>query len=88
MRPQAMIEQTLNLVTTKDHQQVAVWRIIDDEVFDKNLNSASGADKKQNLLFLHGAFSDKTVCLGIASYFASLGHQCFVMEWRGHGSSS
>ena len=26
-----MIEQTLNLVTTKDHQQVAVWRIIDDE---------------------------------------------------------
>ena len=32
-----MIEQTLNLVTTKDHQQVAVWRIIDDEVFDKNL---------------------------------------------------
>ena len=37
MRPQAMIEQTLNLVTTKDHQQVAVWRIIDDEVFDKNL---------------------------------------------------
>ena len=36
MRPQAMIEQTLNLVTTKDHQQVAVWRIIDDEVFDKN----------------------------------------------------
>ncbi|WP_167367084.1 hypothetical protein [Psychrobacter pasteurii] len=37
MRPQAMIEQTLNLVITKDHQQVAVWRIIDDEVFDKNL---------------------------------------------------
>ena len=37
MRPQAMIEQTLNLVTTQDHQQVAVWRIIDDEVFDKNL---------------------------------------------------
>ena len=37
MRPQAMIEQTLNLVTTKDHQQVAVWRIIDDEVFDKSL---------------------------------------------------
>ena len=37
MRPQAMIEQTLNLVTTKDHQQVAVWRIIDYEVFDKNL---------------------------------------------------
>ena len=35
-----MIEQTLNLVTTKDHQQVAVWRIIDDEVFDKNLVGA------------------------------------------------
>ena len=37
MRPQAMIEQTLNLVTTKDHHQVAVWRIIDDEDFDKSL---------------------------------------------------
>lgn len=30
MRPQAMIEQTLNLVTTKDHQQVAVWQITAD----------------------------------------------------------
>ena len=37
MRPQVKIEQTLNLVTNKDHQQVAVWRIVDDEVFDKNL---------------------------------------------------
>lgn len=95
-----MIKQTLSLVTTKDHQQVAVWQIIDDEIFDnisnidseacdsKEINNASGANKKQNLLFLHGAFSDKEVCLGIASYFASLGYQCFVMEWRGHGSSS
>ena len=100
MRSQTMIKQTLNLITTKDHQQVAVWHIIDDEVFnpvnnsdnealDSNeFNSNTGAHKKQNLLFLHGAFSDKTVCLGIVSYFASLGHQCFVMEWRGHGSSS
>ena len=77
MRSQTMIKQTLNLITTKDHQQVAVWHIIDDEVFDpvnnsdnealdsNDFNSNTGAHKKQNLLFLHGAFSDKTVCLGI-----------------------
>ncbi|MUG32882.1 alpha/beta fold hydrolase [Psychrobacter sanguinis] len=83
-----MIHQTLNLVTTADHQQIAVWKITDNEAIKNPLNPSVGNHKRQNLLLLHGAFSDKGVCLGIASYFASLGYPCFIMEWRGHGSSS
>lgn len=83
-----MIKQSLQLVTTEDHQQIAVWKIVEDELQQPLSNNLSNSHKKQNLLFIHGAFSDKNVCLGIASYFAELGHQCFIMEWRGHGSSS
>ncbi|WP_287879498.1 alpha/beta fold hydrolase [Aquitalea sp.] len=35
----------------------------------------------------HGTFSDKRICLGLAHYLAGLGAICWVMEWRGHGSS-
>ncbi|MFX6540504.1 alpha/beta fold hydrolase, partial [Acinetobacter baumannii] len=34
-----------------------------------------------------GAFSDKTVCMGIAVYLANHGYICFILEWRGHGTS-
>ncbi|WP_296403875.1 alpha/beta fold hydrolase [Psychrobacter sp.] len=87
-----MINQTLNIIGTQDNQQIAVWHITDDEFkrtcCDVQTNNQNNSNKKQNLLFIHGAFSDKSVCLGIASYFASLGHQCFIMEWRGHGASA
>lgn len=82
-----MIKQSLQLVTTEDNQQIAVWKIIEDELETPSSNQAN-SPKKQNLLLMHGAFSDKDVCLGIACYFAELGYQCFIMEWRGHGSSS
>lgn len=77
-----MINQTLKFVPTADNQQIAIWELTDADVASKQANN------KQTLLFIHGAFSDKGVCLGIASYFVSLGFQCYIMEWRGHGSSS
>lgn len=79
-----MIYEDLTLVTTKDGEQIAVWEIIDDSISVK----ANTAITKQNIFLTHGTFSDKKVCLGIASYLAGLGHTCYIMEWRGHGSSS
>ena len=43
--------------------------------------------KKQAIFLSHGAFSDKTVCMGIADYLAREGYICFILEWRGHGTS-
>lgn len=75
-----MIEESLNLVPTKDGEQIAVWKIF-DSAEDKSLS------KGQNVLLTHGTFSDKKVCLGIAKYLVKLGHTCYIMEWRGHGDS-
>ncbi|WP_201557593.1 alpha/beta fold hydrolase [Psychrobacter sp. 72-O-c] len=81
-----MIKETLNLVTTKDGEQVAVWKVF-DSIKDSTLVD-SHASKKQNVLLTHGTFSDKRVCLGVAKYLAKLGHTCYIVEWRGHGDSS
>ena len=76
-----MITETLALVTTKDGEQIAVWKIY-------NSVKSSAIVKGQNVLLTHGTFSDKRVCLGIANYLANCGHNCYIMEWRGHGNSS
>lgn len=81
-----MITENLTLVTTKDGEQIALWRIVDSALH--SVISDSAAKKEQNILLTHGTFSDKTSCLRIASYLASLGHHCYIMEWRGHGHSS
>jgi len=79
-----MISEDLTLITTRDGEKIAVW-----EVADETVNKPSQkAIKRQNIFLTHGTFSDKKVCLGIASYLAGLGHTCYIMEWRGHGSSS
>lgn len=75
-----MIKESLDLVTTKDGEQIAVWKVV-DSIKD------SPAAKRQNVLLTHGTFSDKRVCLGVAEYLAKLGHTCYIMEWRGHGNS-
>ncbi len=79
-----MIYEDLTLITTKDGEKIAVWEVIDET---KNVKVRTST-KRQNIFLTHGTFSDKKVCLGIASYLAKLGHTCYVMEWRGHGSSS
>lgn len=79
-----MISEDLTLITTRDGEKIAVW-----EVTDETVNKASQTTiQRQNIFLTHGTFSDKKVCLGIASYLAGLGHTCYIMEWRGHGSSS
>jgi len=75
-----MMTQTRNLVTTKDGEQIAVWKIVD--------SASHPVIKPQNIFLTHGTFSDKQTCLKIAEYLASLGHHCYIMEWRGHGDSS
>ncbi|MES1963769.1 alpha/beta hydrolase [Psychrobacter sp. AH5] len=79
-----MITETLKLVTTRDNEQVAVWKV----TAAGEKSTTHRAHKAQNIFLTHGTFSDKKVCLGIASYLCQLGHTCYVMEWRGHGHSS
>ena len=76
-----MISETLSLVTTKDNEQIALWQLADST--DDGYKSEG-----QNILLIHGTFSDKRVSLGVANYLAKLGHTCYIMEWRGHGTSS
>ena len=72
-----MISEELLLLPTKDDQQIGVWQVSDD-------TNQLG----QHILMLHGAFSDKRILLGLAHYLAEYGHRCYLMEWRGRGSSS
>lgn len=87
-----MITKTLNLVTTEDDEKIAVWQVIDgiknSSATDDNVAADNSIAKAQNILLTHGTFSDKHTCLKIAAYLASLGHHCYIMEWRGHGHSS
>lgn len=79
-----MIYEDLTLLTTKDGEKIAVWEVIDERKSSK----VKAIEQRQNVFLTHGTFSDKKVCLGIASYLAEFGHTCYIMEWRGHGSSS
>ncbi|MEN2752647.1 alpha/beta fold hydrolase [Psychrobacter sp. FBL11] len=92
-----MMTQTPHLVTTKDGEQIAIWRVIESikvsEASDDNVAAHTSIEsikvaKAQNILLTHGTFSDKHTCLKIAEYLAGLGHHCYIMEWRGHGHSS
>lgn len=89
-----MITESLKLVTTKDGEQVAVWKVFDSSVFNHDNSNHNSRDTAghptangQNILLTHGTFSDKHTCLRIAEYLAKLGHACYIMEWRGHGHS-
>ncbi|MGE6796537.1 alpha/beta fold hydrolase [Psychrobacter okhotskensis] len=90
-----MMIQTRTLVTTKDGEKIAIWKIVDnakdnakDEKKTDILKTNASRVKPQNILLTHGTFSDKQTCLRIAQYLAQLGHHCYIMEWRGHGASS
>ena len=82
-----MITQSLHQVTTSDGEQIALWQVSDDPVEQKYFANKTKI-KAQNILMIHGTFSDKRVSLGVAGYLARLGHTCYIMEWRGHGDSS
>ncbi len=76
-----MMDKSLELVNAKDGAQIAVWKIANDL-------GSNQVNQGQNILLIHGTFSDKRVSLGVAGYLARLGHSCYIMEWRGHGDSS
>ncbi len=50
------------------------------------MNSGHITDK--HILLIHGTFSNRKVCDGIAMYLTENGFTCWIMEWRNHGASS
>ncbi|MGP9545335.1 alpha/beta fold hydrolase [Psychrobacter sp. AOP7-B1-25] len=86
-----MMTRTLHLVTTKDDEKIAVWKVVDTAEDGTIANTSENNLPNitpQNIFLTHGTFSDKQTCLKIAEYLAGLGHHCYIMEWRGHGDSS
>jgi len=86
-----MMTRTLHLVTTKDDEEIAVWKVVDtaaSATTTEGLANTGSDVTAQNVFLTHGTFSDKQTCLKIAEHFAGLGHHCYIMEWRGHGDSS
>jgi predicted alpha/beta hydrolase len=72
-----MYKEELIKVTTIDLENIALWKVFDDEKTNGD-----------NIFLTHGTFSDRKICMGIANYFASQGYVCWIMEWRNHGESS
>lgn len=72
------IHKELYILETDDHVEFALWKVAKSE---------NTLIKKEAIFLSHGAFSDKTVCMGIAVYLANHGYICFILEWRGHGTS-
>ncbi|MFN9726261.1 alpha/beta hydrolase [Acidovorax sp.] len=66
-------------MTTQDGTRLALWRVRDD--------AANPPVGTSDVFLTHGTFSDKRICLGMAKHLASLGCCCWILEWRGHGSS-
>lgn len=75
MKPPNLNEELIT-IETQDHKKVSLWKIT---------NSVSRPDK--NIFLTHGTFSNKKVCLGIASYLVKNGFTCWILEWRNHGNS-
>lgn len=71
-----MLEQKRILLRTKDEEEVALWKINGE---------ASVASKP--VFLTHGTFSNRKVCMGIASFLVEKGYTCWILEWRNHGDS-
>ena len=73
----ATITETALQLRTDDGVTVALWK----------LQGAGDRSTRHDVFLTHGTFSDRRVCLGLARHLASHGHTCWILEWRGHGSS-
>ncbi|EPP5065257.1 alpha/beta fold hydrolase, partial [Acinetobacter baumannii] len=51
------IHKELHILETDDHVEFALWKVAKSE---------NTLIKKEAIFLSHGAFSDKTVCMGIA----------------------
>ena len=72
-------EQEIHL-TAEDGTRLSLWRVHED--------TTTPPVGTRNVFLTHGTFSDKRICLGIAKPLAQLGYTCWILEWRGHGSSA
>jgi len=70
-------QEQLHKVKTEGNEFIALWKI-----------SSPKSEASKNIFLNHGTFSDRKICLSIAQYFAEKGYNCWIMEWRNHGSSS
>lgn len=71
-----MLEEKCLLLTTKDQEKIALWKI-----------KGSTSISKKNIFLTHGTFSNRKVCMGIVSFLVGKGYICWVLEWRNHGNS-
>ena len=67
------------IITTADKAQISLWKVTG--------SNPAISSTATHIFMTHGTFSDKRICLGLAHYLAGRGAICWVMEWRGHGSS-
>jgi len=71
------MKEELILLPSENQNQLALWKVSPSEI-----------KSTHNIFMTHGTFSDKRICMGIASYLIKKGYTCWIMEWRGHGASS
>ncbi|HET7838065.1 MAG TPA: alpha/beta fold hydrolase [Variovorax sp.] len=74
-----MITQAATTLVTEDKVSVALWKVTD--------SIATATSQRRDVFMTHGTFSDRRICLGFAGYLAAHGCTCWILEWRGHGSS-
>lgn len=72
-----MITEKLIQIPSEKDEYIALWKIADGNL-----------DSDKHVFLTHGTFSNRKVCMGIASFLAENGHTCWIMEWRNHGNSS
>ena len=71
-----MYKEILHQLETEDKETEALWKLTHPE-----------KSSHKHIFLTHGTFSDKRICLGIASYFVENGYTCWILEWRNHGAS-
>lgn len=50
-------------------------------------NAADSGVSRSPVLLAHGTFSNHRTCRGLARYLATLGHDCWLIDYEGHGFS-
>ncbi|TXD51811.1 MULTISPECIES: alpha/beta hydrolase [unclassified Polaribacter] len=70
------MKEQLYHIKTADNESIALWKLNSETITGKHI------------FLTHGAFSNRKILDGIASYLTKKGFTCWIMEWRNHGESS
>lgn len=65
------------LLKTIDGAKTSLWKY----------KPETSVNNGQHIFLGHGTFCNKKICLGIAQMLLKQGYTCWIVEWRGHGSS-